>query len=152
MRGTDGDLVLTIRSSNLVQSLHTTYRDACASFGLWSTFVPQGGASLMTPSADATLGALLDRVAVRDEVAFRQLYELSAPKLFGLALRVLERREWAEEALQDAFLQIWRQAGDYRASLSPPAGLDGADRAQPLPGSAQASQGGAGRDARRHRR
>lgn len=74
----------------------------------------------MDLSPDATLIALLDRVAARDEQAFRRLYELCAPKLHGLALRVVGQREWAEDALQEAFLQIWRQAGDYRDSLSPP--------------------------------
>jgi len=30
------------------------------------------------------------------------------------------KREWAEDVLQEAFLTIWRIAGDYKASLSPP--------------------------------
>ena len=30
------------------------------------------------------------------------------------------KREWAEEVLQDAFVNIWRYAGDYRAGLSAP--------------------------------
>lgn len=69
---------------------------------------------------DPTLMALLDRVAQRDETALKSLYDLTSGKLYGLALRVLERHEWAEDALQETFLQIWRSAPDYRASLSPP--------------------------------
>jgi RNA polymerase sigma-70 factor (ECF subfamily) len=30
------------------------------------------------------------------------------------------RREWAEEALQDAFVNVWRYAGDYRENLAAP--------------------------------
>ncbi len=63
---------------------------------------------------------LLDRVAQQDAAAFKQLYALCSSKLYGLAIRVVENRAWAEDVLQDAFLVIWRTAADYRASLSPP--------------------------------
>lgn len=69
---------------------------------------------------DPTLMGLLDRVAQRDEAALKSLYDLTSGKLYGLALRVLDRHEWAEDALQETFLQIWRTAPDYRAALSPP--------------------------------
>lgn len=69
---------------------------------------------------DAELIALLDRVARLDHAALKELYERCSPKLFGLAVRVVSQREWAEDVLQEAFLTIWRAAGDYRASLSPP--------------------------------
>jgi RNA polymerase sigma factor (sigma-70 family) len=72
------------------------------------------------PSADAELIALLDRIGGRDETALRLLYERTAPKLFGLAMRVVRQREWAEDVLQEAFLTIWRAASDYRSTLSPP--------------------------------
>ena len=64
--------------------------------------------------------ALIDRVGQRDQAALRLLYDSASPRLFGLALRVVRQREWAEDALQEAFITIWRVAGDYRASLSPP--------------------------------
>ena len=69
---------------------------------------------------DAELMALIDRVGQRDEAALRLLYDRCSPKLFGLALRVVRQREWAEDVLQEAFMTIWRLAGDYRATLSPP--------------------------------
>ena len=69
---------------------------------------------------DAELIALLDRVAAQDHMALKALYDGCAPKLFGLALRVVGQREWAEDVVQEAFLSIWRSAGDYRDSLSPP--------------------------------
>ncbi len=71
-------------------------------------------------SPDAELMALIDRVGQRDETALRLLYDRTAPKLFGLALRVVRQREWAEDVVQEAFMTIWRVAGDYRATLSPP--------------------------------
>ncbi|WP_114973194.1 RNA polymerase sigma factor [Rhodoferax ferrireducens] len=75
-----------------------------------------------TPDAapDAELIRLLDRVAEHDPAALKALYERCSSKLFGLAIRVVSNREWAEDVLQESFLNIWRSAGDYRASLSPP--------------------------------
>lgn len=71
-------------------------------------------------SLDAELIDLLDRVARQDAAAFKQLYDQSASKLYGLAIRVVDNRVWAEDVLQDAFMVIWRTAADYRGALSPP--------------------------------
>ena len=76
--------------------------------------------ALNTANADADLIALLDRVARQEPDALKGLYDRCSSKLYGLALRVVGQREWAEDVLQEAFLTIWRNAGDYRASLSPP--------------------------------
>jgi RNA polymerase sigma factor (sigma-70 family) len=69
---------------------------------------------------DTQLIALLDRVARADESALRELYDLTSSKLYGVALRVVSKREWAEDVLQEAYLNIWRIAQDYQATLSPP--------------------------------
>lgn len=58
--------------------------------------------------------------AQKDALAFRQLYDASAPRLYGLALRILRRRELAEEALQESFVSIWHHAGEYQQGLSAP--------------------------------
>ncbi|WP_210547203.1 RNA polymerase sigma factor [Rhodoferax sp. PAMC 29310] len=71
-------------------------------------------------SNDAEMIQLLDRIAVQDAAALKALYDLCSSKLFGLAVRVVSNREWAEDVLQESFLSIWRSASDYRASLSPP--------------------------------
>jgi RNA polymerase sigma-70 factor, ECF subfamily len=76
--------------------------------------------SLPSEPTPTQLAALLARVAREDAAALRTLYELTAAKLFGVVLRILVRREWAEEALQDAFINIWRYAGDYRENLAAP--------------------------------
>jgi RNA polymerase sigma factor (sigma-70 family) len=73
-----------------------------------------------TDTHDLELIDLLDRVAKQDHAALKVLYDLCASKLFGLAVRVVGNREWAEDVLQESFMSIWRSAGDYRASLSPP--------------------------------
>ena len=75
---------------------------------------------MKTESPGTQLVALLDRVALADEKALRELYEMTSSKLYGVAVRVVTNREWAEDVLQEAFINIWRIAGDYKASLSPP--------------------------------
>ncbi len=69
---------------------------------------------------DTRLIALLQRIAQKDQAALRSLYDTCAGKLYGLALRVVSHRELAEDVLQEAFLNIWRSAPDYSATLSPP--------------------------------
>ena len=71
-------------------------------------------------SPDTQLIALIDRVALADESALKELYEMTSSKLSGVAVRVVSNKGWAEDVLQEAFINIWRIAGDYKASLSPP--------------------------------
>ena len=68
----------------------------------------------------AALDGLLARVALRDRVAFRQLYDACAPQLLGVALRLLRRRDLAEDVLQDAFASVWQRAAGYRADAGMP--------------------------------
>jgi RNA polymerase sigma-70 factor (ECF subfamily) len=63
---------------------------------------------------------LLARSAQGDRAAFRRLYQASAAKLHGVALRILRRGDWAEEILQECYVSIWTRAGDYRPGLAAP--------------------------------
>ncbi len=56
----------------------------------------------------------------RDASAFRALYMATSSKLFGFAVRILNKRELAEEALQEGFVAIWNNAGSYQSQLSAP--------------------------------
>lgn len=63
---------------------------------------------------------LIARVALGDRSSFAELYTLTSAKLFGICLRVLDNRSEAEDALQEIFVKIWRNADKYRANgLSP---------------------------------
>jgi len=57
---------------------------------------------------------LLVLTARKDPDAFRELYDLTAGRLFATALRILRRRDWAEEILQESYIGIWDRAGSYR--------------------------------------
>ena len=52
-----------------------------------------------------------------EQAALRRLYERDARWLLGVALRIVRRREWADEVLQDAFLRIWQKSGTYSPAL-----------------------------------
>ncbi|MDB5822598.1 MAG: Sigma factor [Herminiimonas sp.] len=62
----------------------------------------------------------LAAVARKDATAFRLLYDATSPKLFGFALRILIKRELAEEVVQEAFVSVWNNAASYQASLAAP--------------------------------
>ncbi|HEY0973001.1 MAG TPA: sigma-70 family RNA polymerase sigma factor [Solimonas sp.] len=63
---------------------------------------------------------LLDATAGGDQRAFRDLYDSSSAHLFGLLVRMLKRRDWAEEALQDCYLKIWQKADSYAPEKGAP--------------------------------
>ena len=68
----------------------------------------------------AYLRGLLQLVARRDAVAFHSLYDATSSKLFGFALRILIKRELAEEVLQESFVAIWNGAAGYQSHLAAP--------------------------------
>jgi RNA polymerase sigma-70 factor, ECF subfamily len=68
----------------------------------------------------ARLVALLAQCALRNQRAFADLYGLTSAKLFGVALRILRRQDWAEEVLQECYVSIWNHAGDYAVQKSAP--------------------------------
>ncbi|CAN5237380.1 MAG: sigma-70 family RNA polymerase sigma factor [Gemmatimonadetes bacterium] len=56
---------------------------------------------------------LVERVAARDERAFRRLYDATSPYLLGLLRQMLATGEMAEEVAQEVYVQVWRTAGRY---------------------------------------
>jgi RNA polymerase sigma-70 factor (ECF subfamily) len=65
--------------------------------------------------------ALVRRMADGGQEALAELYDRYAALLLGVARRILGAAGEAEEALQEAFLQAWTQAGRYdpgRSSVS----------------------------------
>lgn len=66
------------------------------------------------------LSALLRACAGGDRAAFEALYGRTSAKLFGICLRISGQPGEAEEALQDAYLAIWRKAGQFDARLASP--------------------------------
>lgn len=63
---------------------------------------------------------LLLATAHGDRDAFARLYDASSARLFGVIVRIVRRREAAEEVLQEAFVKVWQSARSYSADLAVP--------------------------------
>lgn len=74
----------------------------------------------VNPDKTRLLVDLLHACTQRQQPAFQQLYQLTSPQLFAILLRILKRRDLAEEALQDAFISVWRNAASYTVEKGSP--------------------------------
>jgi RNA polymerase sigma-70 factor, ECF subfamily len=68
------------------------------------------------------LTVLLGRTAKGDRASFQALYRKTAPKLFGLVLRIVRDKSTAEDILQDTYVRVWRNAESYSSSAGEPLG------------------------------
>ncbi len=64
--------------------------------------------------------ALIALVARGDDDALGALYDRFGRVSYGLALRILRDRALAEDAVQEAFLTIWRSASSFAAERAKP--------------------------------
>lgn len=65
--------------------------------------------------ADADDEALLLAVARGNRDAYAAFYHRHCAAVLGLLFRIVRSRPEAEDVLQDVFLQVWRQAGEFSA-------------------------------------
>jgi RNA polymerase sigma-70 factor, ECF subfamily len=63
---------------------------------------------------------LLAQIGVGDSRAFRVLYDKYSTPLYSLGLRMLKNPSEAEEALQDTFVKVWKNAAHFDARKSRP--------------------------------
>ncbi|WP_181706602.1 sigma-70 family RNA polymerase sigma factor [Chthonobacter rhizosphaerae] len=66
-----------------------------------------------TPDGGSDFAAALARCAAGDGAALRSLYDRLAPRMLGVALRLVRRRDLAEEVVHDTFLAIWEKAAGF---------------------------------------
>jgi RNA polymerase sigma-70 factor (ECF subfamily) len=68
------------------------------------------------PGSEADLAAIVEAIAAADRSALKQLYDRFGARLYGIASRILRDQALAEDALQEAFVKIWRNAGKFDRS------------------------------------
>lgn len=73
-------------------------------------------------AADAMLAEWLLAVARGERDALAVVYGQTAPRLMAVLLRLLRRRELAEEALHDVFLRVWERASSFDPRRGSPVG------------------------------
>ena len=75
----------------------------------------------LSPDAARTrLAETLVKVGSEDRAAFRDLYDLTSAKLFGICLRICGQREAAEDVLHEVYLIVWRRAGAWEPGRASP--------------------------------
>lgn len=74
----------------------------------------------MTDPAIDIHAELLRATAAGDGVAFAELYRRTSGRLHAVARRLLRSPDLASEALQEAFVRIWTDAGRYDAARGQP--------------------------------
>ncbi|NQD35970.1 sigma-70 family RNA polymerase sigma factor [Permianibacter sp. IMCC34836] len=57
---------------------------------------------------------LIARCALRDRKALKQLYDNTSAYMNAIAYRIVRSPELSSDVLQEAYLQIWRNAATYR--------------------------------------
>ena len=75
---------------------------------------PWGELPMTREAPKRTDEELVEAVALADEDALGELYDRFGKVAYGLAYKILQDAALAEDAVQEAFLQIWRGAGSYR--------------------------------------
>ncbi len=60
-----------------------------------------------------TIESLLARCGGGDRTAFRTLYDLQAPRLYGQALRLTRQPQLAADAVHDTLLQVWQRSSRF---------------------------------------
>ena len=72
------------------------------------------------PDRSEKLAQLLARTALADQAAYTELYRLTSPHLYAVALRILREPAAAEDVLQEAYVSVWHHAGSYSAAKAKP--------------------------------
>ena len=71
-------------------------------------------------TARTELKAAMARLARGDRSALEFIYNATSAKLFGICLRILGERNEAEDALQDVYVNLWRNAERYDPERASP--------------------------------
>ena len=56
---------------------------------------------------------LISRLKSRDKEALSELYDSYSPALFGIAVKIVQSHQTAEDVLQEAFVKIWKNSIHY---------------------------------------
>lgn len=76
--------------------------------------------SAKVPDSRQRLIDAMAATAVGDRAAFEILYAATCKKLYGIVVRIVGRRDVADDVLQDVYVRIWLRAGEFDPVCSSP--------------------------------
>lgn len=82
--------------------------------------MPAAAANALSPASPQDIQpgtdehALMRQVAAKERRAFEVLYQQYYPRLFAYLMKLLSRRELAEEVLNEVMLVVWSEAARFR--------------------------------------
>lgn len=80
----------------------------------------QGTSGARAAISSQELVVAIARVSQRDRAAFELVYAATSAKLYGIIVRILGRRDVADDVLQDVYLRVWRRAAEFDPTLASP--------------------------------
>ena len=66
------------------------------------------------------LGGLIALVALRNQAAFKELYDATVGCLLAIVVRLLRDPAWAEEVIQEVYVSVWNTAPNYSPAKAQP--------------------------------
>lgn len=78
-----------------------------------TAFTESAGRAHPASRSTADLAHALVGCARGDQDSLRLIYDRLAPQMTGVAIRLLRRRELAEEVVHDAFVKVWAKAHSF---------------------------------------
>src|SRR5262245_27969046 len=64
--------------------------------------------------------SMLQRIAAGEHQALAELYDATSSAIFGLALRIVQARDVAEDVVVEVYSQVWTQAATYDCQRGTP--------------------------------
>ncbi len=71
----------------------------------------------MSQEPSSHLQQLLLQAGRGDHASFAKVYQLTSAHLYGVAVRMLGHEHAADDALQEAYVSIWKNAAQYKAMV-----------------------------------
>jgi RNA polymerase sigma-70 factor (ECF subfamily) len=77
-------------------------------------------AARVKPTSRQDLVEALKNTARGERTAFEKVYTATAAKLYGVIVRIVERRDLAEDVLQEVYVRVWQHASEFDPETSSP--------------------------------
>jgi RNA polymerase sigma-70 factor (ECF subfamily) len=85
-----------------------------------STTVIHGTSGTRAAISRQELVEAIARVSRQDRAAFERVYAATSAKLYGIIIRILGRRDVADDVLQEVYIRVWQRAAEFNPTIASP--------------------------------